>query len=194
MNLSLANSGQPGATRPAIVALTGFMAAGKSTIGRVLAFQVRWRFIDLDYEIESAAGLPIREIFAQQGEERFRKLERDHLIKVLEGSGSPTVIALGGGTFVQPANAALLREYGSRVIFLHLEVEELLRRCREAADRCAQNARPLARDEAAFRALYAQRLGLYRQAEVTVDTHAKSAEQVADEIAHVLGLTVHHYR
>lgn len=188
MNPAITQLDQREPTRPPIIALTGFMAAGKSTIGRVLAFQVRWRFIDLDYEIESNIGLPIREIFAQQGEEKFRRVERDHLLAVLEGCSSPTVIALGGGTFVQPANAAMLREHGARVIFLHLAVEELLRRCREAADRGPQNARPLAADEAAFRALYEQRLSLYRQAEFTIDTHGKSAEIVAGEISQLFQL------
>ena len=171
-----------------IVALTGFMAAGKSTISRVLASRLNWRAIDLDSEIERRCGMSVQQLFAKYGEERFRRLEAEVLQTVLADAATPTVIALGGGTFVQPANAALLRERGVRVIFLHLEVEQLLERCRQAADGTDQNPRPLARDEASFRDLYSQRLPLYRQAELIVEAHNKSAEEIAHEIAVALGL------
>ena len=62
---------------PPIVALTGFMAVGKSTIGRELACLLHWRIIDLDCEIERGAGLRVQEIFAQHGEPHFRRLESD---------------------------------------------------------------------------------------------------------------------
>jgi shikimate kinase len=180
----------PPASLPPIVALTGFMAAGKSTVGRALGNLLRWNFFDLDYEIECREGLRVREIFARHGELRFRQLETDALHSVLERALAPTVIALGGGTFVEPRNAGLLREYQARIVFLEIAVERLLQRCRAASVRCPENPRPLAEDANAFYALHAQRLPFYRQAELIVNTTAMTAEQVAGEIAAALRLTL----
>ncbi len=173
---------------PPIVALAGFMAAGKSTVGRALGSLLRWRVVDLDCEIECRSHLPIHEIFAAYGEPRFRQIEADALRSVLERACTPTVIALGGGTFIQPQNAELLRRQGVHVVFLELAVEELLQRCRTAAGRSPQNPRPLADDAEAFCTLYAQRLPFYRKAELIVNTAGKTAEQVAHEIAAALHL------
>lgn len=164
------------------------MAAGKSTIGRALASLLRWSFIDLDYEVESRAGVSIQEIFVRDGEARFRRMESDCLIAVLSGLKAPTVIALGGGTFIEPENADALRRHGARVVFLQTDLQQLIERCRTAADR-AQNPRPLARDEAAFCALYEQRLPVYRQAELTIETRGREADETAREIALALNLS-----
>jgi len=173
---------------PQLVALTGFMAAGKSTVGRMLGSLLHWRFLDLDCEIECRSKLHIHEIFAAHGEPRFRQIEAAALRSVLEHTSTPTVIALGGGTFVQPLNADLLRGHGAHVVFLELAVQHLLQRCRCASERSAQNPRPLALDAEAFCALYAQRLPLYRKAELIVNTEGKTIEQVAHEIVAALHL------
>ena len=175
---------------PPVVALTGFMAAGKSTIGRSLATRLHWRFIDLDGEIEAHSHLSIRQIFNQHGEIRFRQMESEALESVLTTLKKPTVIALGGGTYVQPQNFALLRDHGVQVVFVELEIETLLRRCRilNVNGRPEQNPRPLVSDEDTFRALYAERLPLYRRAELTVLASDKNEDQVAEEIALALGL------
>jgi len=175
---------------PPAVALTGFMAAGKSTIGRSLATRLHWRFIDLDGEIEAHSHLSIRQIFNQHGEIRFRQMESEALESVLTTLKKPTVIALGGGTYVQPQNFALLRDHGVQVVFVELEIETLLRRCRilNVNGRPEQNPRPLVSDEDTFRALYAERLPLYRRAELTVLASDKNEDQVAEEIALALGL------
>jgi shikimate kinase len=170
------------------IALTGFMAAGKSTVGRALAARLKWQSVDLDCEIERASARSVREIFAENGEHGFRKLERDALLTILQAAGACIVIALGGGTFVQPQNAELLRGAGVRVVFLELPLEELLRRCRALAEHSRENPRPLADNEKAFRALYAQRLPHYCQADLTVHTEGKSPQQVAREIARAFGL------
>jgi shikimate kinase len=175
---------------PPVVALTGFMAVGKSTIGRALASLLHWRFVDLDCEIEARSHLAIREIFVQRGETEFRRLESEALHSVLTTAKTPIVIALGGGTFVQPLNSSVLRDCGAYVVFLELEIETLLQRCRTLSDRSEQNPRPLAADEAAFCALYAERLPLYRQADITVVARGKNEDQVAGEIASALGLRV----
>lgn len=166
------------------------MAAGKSTIGRELACLVHWRCVDLDGEIERQSGLHVHEIFARHGEAHFRQLESETLRSVLNAAVNPTVLALGGGTFVQAVNADLLREHGAHVVFIELDMQKLLQRCREAVDR-SHNPRPLAgRDEAELCRLYEQRLPFYRQAALTVSAHGKNAQQVAREIAAALGLSV----
>jgi shikimate kinase len=177
---------------PPIVALTGFMAAGKSTVGRVLASILRWRFLDLDCEIECRSKLHIHELFAIHGEPRFRQIEAEALLSILEQARTPTIIALGGGTFIEPQNADLLRSHGAHVVFLDLAVEELLPRCQAASDRSTQNPRPLAADAEAFCALHAQRLPHYRKAGLIINTEGKAAEQVAREIVAALDLAGFH--
>jgi shikimate kinase len=172
-----------------IIALTGFMAAGKSTIGRELACLLHWRCIDLDSEIERHSGLQVHEIFAKHGEAYFRQLESETLRSILNAAVNPTVLALGGGTFVQEINIDLLRERGAHVVFIELDMQKLLQRCREAVDR-SHNPRPLAsQNEAELCRLYEQRLPFYRQAELTVGAHGKHAQQVAREIIAALGLS-----
>ena len=95
-----------------IVALTGFMGAGKTCVGRALAALLGWRFVDLDQEIELQQKATVREIFQGQGEARFREIETAALREMLEQVSAPTVIALGGGTFVQTGNADLLEKRG----------------------------------------------------------------------------------
>jgi len=157
-----------------MVCLTGFMGSGKSTIGRLLAAQLAWRFVDLDAEIERESGMSISQIFAQKGEAVFREIEHQCLTRVL-GSASERnmrlVLALGGGTFAQPRNAALIREFGgaqrgtgAAVIWLDCATEDLLQRCVLMGDR------PLFRDEASFRKLYEERLPYYRQADYRVES------------------------
>jgi shikimate kinase len=170
------------------IALTGFMAAGKSTVGRALAALLNWQFIDLDAEIERAEGQTIREIFARRGEAGFRSVESETLRAAMAGTNHPSVIALGGGTFIQPQNAALLGHGGARVIFLDVPIMELLQRCRAMNERRGQNARPLADDEERFCALYAERLPSYRNADLTVKAEQKNPEEIAGEIAKALRL------
>jgi shikimate kinase len=161
-----------------VVCLTGFMGSGKSTVGRLLASQLAWHFADLDEEIERGAGISISQIFAQKGEVVFRDIEHDCLERVLGSAAARNtrlVLALGGGTFAQPRNASLIREFGrefsvpqrgaaSVVIWLDCSAEELLRRCVLMGDR------PLFRDEASFRKLYEERLPHYRQADFRVES------------------------
>ncbi len=183
-------SAEPVSSR-SIVALTGFMAAGKSTVGRVLASILRWRFLDLDCEIECRSNMRIHELFATHGEPHFRRIEADALRSILEQASAPTIIALGGGTFIESQNADLLRSHGAQVVFLELAVEELLRRCQAVSERSPQNPRPLAADAEAFCALYAQRLPHYRKAKLILSTEGKTAEQVAREIVAAWDLAAH---
>ena len=105
---------------PMKIVLTGFMGAGKTTIGRMLSDDMRIPFVDLDERIVQIAGCPITEIFKKDGEETFRRMEHDVLKVVLEQPGS-TVISLGGGVLTNPDNAGLLHE--SRSILCYLDVD-----------------------------------------------------------------------
>src|SRR5712692_5563659 len=97
--------------RPRWICLAGFMGSGKTTVGRLLAQQLAWRFVDLDTRIEEHAGLSIAEIFERLGEPAFRQIERELLEQALGQAAEvdpPMVLALGGGTFAQAENVALL--------------------------------------------------------------------------------------
>ncbi len=147
------------------------MGSGKTTLGRCLAARLGWHFRDLDERIEAAAGLPIPEIFARRGEGGFRTLEREQLELIFAAAaGRRMVVALGGGTFAQPLNCDHLLAAGGCVVFLDVALEELLLRCAQVTNR------PLFRDEASFRELYARRLPFYRRAQVTVSVAAGAAE------------------
>jgi shikimate kinase len=157
-----------------MVGLTGFMGSGKSTVGRLLAAQLAWHFVDLDAEIERLTSLPISQIFEQKGEAVFRDIEHECLARIL-GSASERdtrmVLALGGGTFAQPRNAALLRESGlpprgstTALIWLDCPMQDLLQRC------VLMGGRPMFRDEACFRKLYQERLPYYQQSDYRVES------------------------
>ncbi len=108
--------------------LTGFMGAGKSTIGRLLANRVGWSFLDLDTHLEQRAGATIPEIFALHGEARFRRLESTALASAL--THRSTVIALGGGTPESLTNRLLLEQTPATfTIFLDAPFPTLFDRC-----------------------------------------------------------------
>ena len=166
-----------------MVCLTGFMGSGKSTVGRLLAAQLAWHFVDLDSEIERHTGLPISQIFEQKGEPVFRDTEHDCLTRVLGWASerdARVVLALGGGTFAQPRNAALLHNVdapGVAVIWLDCAIESLLQRCVLMGDR------PLFRDEASFRRLYEERLPYYRLADYRIESSGESIRVVEQILA-----------
>jgi shikimate kinase len=149
------------------VFLVGFMASGKSCVGRELARRLDWDFVDLDTRIESRERQTIPEIFRDRGESSFRLAETSALRDLVESLERDTVIALGGGTFVQPKNRELLRPWPS--VFLEVPLDELWRRSLED-----QAERPLRKDSLTeFTRLYETRLPFYRQATMTVVTSGK---------------------
>jgi shikimate kinase len=160
-----------------VICLAGFMGSGKTTIGTLLARQLAWRFVDLDDRIEQAAGLRIPEMFERLGEGAFRQIEADQLRaalgRALEHKES-IVLALGGGTYAQLGAPEFLRSAGIPVIWLDASPDVLLARC------MTMTGRPLFRDEPSFRALYAQRLPSYQQAEHRVDSSGDPARVVAE--------------
>jgi len=174
-----------------LVALTGFMGSGKSSVGGALAALLGWKFLDLDYIIETREKRRIPELFSAHGEEKFREMETEALRALLREAERPFVLATGGGTFIRQDNAALLRAHGALVIFLEASTETLAKRCCDGMAGNEQSARPLARDREAFLRLYEQRLPFYRSAELTFDSDRKSPEEAAREIEAVLRASAH---
>jgi shikimate kinase len=162
------------------VFLVGFMASGKSTVGRELARRLGWDFVDLDERIETREGQAVPAIFRERGEPGFRQAEGRALLDLTESLERDTVVALGGGTFAQPGNVELLRPWHS--IFLDAPLDELWRRSRQDT-----TERPLRKDDRAeFEALYWQRRPSYAQATVTVVTSGKDPVAICAEIERTL--------
>jgi len=144
-----------------LLVLIGFMGAGKSTVGRLLAQRLHCPFYDLDGEIERVHG-EIPELFATYGESGFRAIEHHAMDQLLPKLPRPSVLALGGGAFLQPANRELIRQHGGVTIFLDAPWEVVLARVRHTGEQ-----RPLVRDLEALRRLYELRRPVYQQADHT---------------------------
>jgi shikimate kinase len=164
---------------PPAVVLVGFMGAGKSAVGRELAAALDSAFVDTDELIAAQAG-PIETIFAERGEAVFRALEAEVVTAaVKETRERPRVLALGGGAVLSTAVREALGRL-PHVVWLTAPPEVLWRRA--GAER--QAVRPLAADEAAFRALLAAREPLYEEvATEVVDTASKPVAVIVEEIA-----------
>ena len=159
-----------------MIALTGFMGSGKTTVGKVLADFLGCPFMDLDDLVVKKAGKSIPDIFAQDGEPAFRLLEAQVLRKTVEKyADSTAVLALGGGAVLAPSSAALLHEK-TVCIYLRASLETLLTRLEgETA------GRPLA--DASLADRLAAREPIYEKtAHVVIDTDGLSPDEVADEI------------
>lgn len=149
--------------------LIGFMGAGKSTTARALGRRLAWRVEDVDERIEARERRTVADIFAVQGEVYFRAAERE-VVRQLAGQRD-TVVATGGGTFVDPDNRALIRADGA-AIWLDVPVEVAL----ERAPR--DGRRPLASDRDQFEALYLARRVAYQQAHARFDASVPTEELV----------------
>jgi len=148
---------------PAIY-LVGFMGCGKSTVGRALADELGWSFVDLDHEIEQREGSTIAKIFDERGEPVFRTLETAALRARVHNvqSGRPQVVSLGGGTFLSEENYELVANNGVTV-WLDCPFSHVERRV------AGETHRPLARDPAQLRRLFESRRDGYARAEYRVE-------------------------
>ena len=157
-----------------ILALTGMMGSGKTTVGRLVADALGCPFLDLDDLIARKAGKGIPEFFATEGEAAFRQLEGKVLKETVKKyAQAPVVLALGGGTVTVPGAAKLLQD-STLCVWLQVSETEALARLGDGVDR------PLSGDWAA---LLEARAPLYAAAaQVTLDTDGATPEELADEI------------
>ena len=156
------------------LAIVGYMGSGKSTVGRIVAEEMGWEFVDLDEAVAERAGLSIPEIFESSGEPYFRNLERMELLETLDGPAE-RVVACGGGVIIDPRNRARLMEVPT--VFLWEDTDVLYRRTRGPG-------RPLrGTNFEDFARRYAERLPYYLEvASLQIEPDNRSPRRVAEEI------------
>ena len=159
------------------IALLGVRGAGKSAVGAALAKKLGLRFVEVDREIEEAAGLALADIFTLHGEAYYRRVEREVLTRLV---AEPGVLATGGSIVNDATNFALLKSR-AHTVWLRATAEDHWNRVVAQGDQ-----RPMAENPHAFeelRALLAARQKLYARADRTIDTSDKTVKQVVAELA-----------
>jgi shikimate kinase len=162
------------------IILTGFRATGKTAVGRQLADRLGYAFVDLDALLEAETGMSIPQLFTERGEAAFRELESQMVERVAQQRRC--VIATGGGTVVSPSNLRALKQSGV-VVTLTADLETLLSRLGMATDQ------PILRGDdlrARVEQLLAERREAYAQADVTVDTTARTVDETVDCVLHAV--------
>lgn len=165
--------------------LCGFMGSGKTTVGSMLAQKTNRIFVDMDRSIEKNTGMTVSEIFERFGEPEFRRLEREEASALSQKSN--LVIAVGGGTLMNPENTAVLKENGV-VVLLDAGLETIRQRLKN------DRTRPLlaAPDRSAvMERLYEQRIGIYRAAADYSIPADETARRVAESICDALHSAEH---
>ncbi len=164
------------------ILLTGFMAAGKTVVAEALARSLGCAMLDLDQFIAASAGRSIQAIIDGDGEARFREMEAQALGEALEHK-TARVIALGGGTWMNARNRALIAEHHGFTVWLDAPFELCWQRIIRAGD----NTRPLARDYEQAGRLYEERRALYELAALRVQINEEvDARMIATEIVNAL--------
>lgn len=166
-----------GVDRP--IVLVGFMAAGKSRIGRLLAEQLNLPFVDSDSEVAREAGMSIPDIFREHGEAAFRSAEQAVITALL--ANGPQVIAVGGGAFVDPDNRRLINQ-AATTIWLDPAFDLIAERVSRSA------SRPLAADRSRdeLRQLWEERRPSYAEADFRIETSNDGPERAVDRIVALL--------
>lgn len=167
------------------IVLIGFMGAGKSTVGALLANRLGWQFTDADSAIEHQQQICVAELFSLHGEEGFRKIEAD-VIQSLRGRDK-LVLALGGGAVETAAVRELLNGLAyTCVVYLEAPLEVMIKRCEQQAGAAA---RPIFREREKLAARLTARLPHYRNAHLTISTAGISTETVVIRILEALEKT-----
>ena len=174
-------AGAAAGERVDLLVLIGFMAAGKTTVGRKVAKRLGWRFIDLDEEIVRRTGATIAELFRERGEPAFRALER-RLTDELSCE-QRVVLAPGGGWVTDPAAFDRLSA-SSVVVWLRVSPEEAVRRARRSRTKRPLLAGPDRLERA--RTILAAREPMYRKAHHVIDVDGRTAAEVAADIARLV--------
>ena len=156
-----------------IVYLVGMPGSGKSSVGPALASRLDVPFVELDAEVERAAGASVRDIFEREGEARFRALEAQALVEA--SRHDPSVVSCGGGVVLEPANRVTLRATGE-VVFLAVPLDVLIERVRPAEDR------PLIRAVGDLDRLFREREPLYREFAGHVVDGVGGIDEVAERV------------
>lgn len=163
---------------PRLIVLIGFMGAGKSTVGPLLAARLGWRFLDVDAHLEARTGSTIAELFAARGEAGFRRIEAEALAHLW--NERELVLALGGGAIESELTRALLEQ--SRdvcVVFLRAPFPVLVERCENQP---GARSRPLLQERQTLHSRFQSRLRHYENAHIAVDTDGLRPQAVADLI------------
>ncbi|HET6519718.1 MAG TPA: shikimate kinase [Geminicoccaceae bacterium] len=158
------------------VVLVGLMGAGKTAVGKRLARVLHLPFVDADHEIETAAGMTIKDIFELYGEPAFRDLERRVVARLLDEA--PRVVALGGGAFIDPGTRALVHARGLSV-WLRARLEVLVERTARRTHRPLLNR---SEPRAVLARLVEARYPIYAEADLTVDSDGGGIEDVVEEV------------
>jgi len=156
--------------------LIGFMGAGKTSVGKILAEKLRLEYCDLDELIEAECGKTISSIFSDHGEAFFRELESKTLRSVSQNGGQ--IVATGGGVVLRQSNWKIMKEEGI-TIYLKASPDVLWSRIKN------DTSRPLLQVEKPFekvRELLSFRMPLYEKADIVIETENKSPENIADNI------------
>lgn len=164
-----------------VITLIGYRGTGKSTVGSQLASRLNWDFVDTDLEIERTAGKSIAEIFAEDGEPRFRDLERDELQRQL--AGNHVVVSVGGGAILDDQSRQNMAAAGP-VVWLQATVETIVERLQE--DETTATSRPSLTGGGIFAEVsevLLQREPLYAEAaSLTISTNHRNIDSIVDEI------------
>ncbi|MGC9291412.1 MAG: shikimate kinase [Acidobacteriaceae bacterium] len=175
----------PPSSLPMRIVLTGYMGAGKTTVGRLLAQQLRWPFVDLDDAIVQAEGQSIASLFATIGEAAFRVRETAALAREL--ARAPLVLALGGGAIESETNRALLASAPeTQVVFLEAPLEVLLTRCQQQQTQPNATVRPVLADPQRWMQRYTERLPYYRMAHHTLATTGQGPTETVHTLLKLL--------
>lgn len=161
------------------IVLTGFMATGKSTVGKALSKALGMRFVDIDSLIEIEAGLSVADIFKERGEAFFREAEGLVVRKLTSGGyGEGLIVSTGGGVVVNPVNRAALKGW-STVICLSASVDEILKRVGKKADRPLLD---VADRRGEIERLLTERAAAYSDCHLLIDTTTASVSEVIEKI------------